>query len=540
MDNSITKNATIGLQAIQSYQQILNNVLVQKLEQNEKRIKAITDYKKGHKKVIEGLEAYPLSLSENCMVPIGKLAFMRGKLIHTNEILVYLGEGYFVKYSASQAIALCNRRIAWADEMLKSLETERNLYEMRQYIPLEHDVFGRDRKDIVEHWTEDKLDEWKVQHRQHEKEYRQKLAKLKEKEKTNIRTEEDLFKRLDELEVEEELEDEIYRLEIERKAYYGDDLKDGEVYDESEEDESDSDLITTEKIQEELKKLKDIQMGRVTSDTSNDNSDTVQDKIIDTSATKNEQFHSSTNFIQEKLREKNCLPEYKEVSKDTNTKEKRRISFAEPCVIEDESNTNEVSIPQEVCSAVKQDDICNESSEDENDAIKIEFSHSSHTPDILESNNMEIQSPVDIYKMFNAPKSILKRSPNDMIFNEVVPPLNESNSTDTEDEDEYVNYKYNSVERVQECKASPVNVSTEKDGKRIVSRLLDPTSVANTGSDDTRQYSKEGIPRPEAAHTESGKLAFDLFQLFRHSAERTNIVTFKDARAGEVCATLIR
>ncbi|KAG5345989.1 RMP protein, partial [Acromyrmex charruanus] len=419
MDNNITNSATIGPQAIQSYQQILNNVL--KLEQNEKRTKAITDYKKGHKKVIEGLETYPLSLSESCMVPIGKLAFMKGKLTHTNEILVYLGEGYFVKYSASQAIALCNRRIAWADEMLKSLETERNLYEMRQYIPLEHDVFSRDRKDIIEHWTEDKLDEWKVQHRQREKEYRQKLAKLKEKEKTNIHTEEDLFKRLDELEVEEELEDEIYRLENERKAYYGDDLKDGEIYDESEEDESDSDQITTEKIQEELKKLKDLQM----------------------------------------------------VSKDTNTKEKRRISFAEPCVIGDESNTNKISISQEVCSAVKQDDTCNESSEDENDVIKIEFSHSSHTPDILESNNMEIQSPVDIYKMFNAPKSILKRSPNDMIFNEVVPPLNESNNTDTEDEDEYVNYEYNSMikERVQEHKASPVNVSTEKDEKRIVSRF---------------------------------------------------------------------
>ena len=91
---------------------IVNRLTLQKLEQNEKRTKAITDYKKGHKKVIEGLEAYPLSLSENCMVPIGKLAFMKGKLTHTNEILVYLGEGYFVKYSASQAIALCNRRIA--------------------------------------------------------------------------------------------------------------------------------------------------------------------------------------------------------------------------------------------------------------------------------------------------------------------------------------------------------------------------------------------------------------------------------------------
>lgn len=186
-------------------------------------------------------------------------------------------------------------------------------------------------------------------------------------------------------------------METERKAYY--DLKDGKVYDESEEDESDSDQITTEKIQEELKKLEDIQMDRATSDT----------------------------------------------SKDTNTKEKRRISFAEPCVIEDESNTKEISISREVCSALKQD-ICNESSEDENDTIRIEFSHSSHTPDIVESNNMEIQSPVDIYKMFNAPKSILKRSPNDMIFNEAAPPLNESSSTDTEDEIEHVKHSaYNSV-----------------------------------------------------------------------------------------------
>lgn len=192
------------------------------------------------------------------MVPIGKRAFMKGKLTHTNEILASLGDGYFAKYSASQAIALCNRRIACiniiyilendlyqtlqllhvfmsgADELLKSLETERNLYEMRQYIPLEHDVFGQDRKDIVEHWTENELDEWRgikricliflfmlcqilklkysfaVQHRKREKEYRQKLAKLKEKEETDVRTEEDLFKALDELEKLDD--DEFYRL----------------------------------------------------------------------------------------------------------------------------------------------------------------------------------------------------------------------------------------------------------------------------------------------------------------------------------------
>lgn len=233
------------------------------------------------------------------------------------------------------------------------------------------------------------------------------------------------------------------RLEAERKEFY-DDLKDGEVYDESEEDVSDSDQDITEMyllIKEELKKLNDIKMSRVTSETSSNSSDGAQDKILDTNATKNEQSHSSANlfhkFIQQKLKEN--LPEPREESEDTNTKNKRRISFAEPCV------TEEISISQEVCSeALKQDDTYNESSEDEDDTIRIEFSHSFHTPDIPESNNMEIQSPVDIYKAFATPKSILKRSPNDIIFH---PPLNEDSSTDTEDE--YVKHSaYNSVSTI--------------------------------------------------------------------------------------------
>lgn len=238
------------------------------------------------------------------------------------------------------------------------------------------------------------------------------------------------------------------RLEAEQKEFYGDDLKDGEVYDESEEDLSDSDQIT-EIIQEELIKLKDIQMGRITSDTSNISSNPAQDEILDTNVTKNEQSHFSTNCIQERLRE-SCSPEPEiEMSKDTNTKERRRISFAEPCVIEVEDDMEkEIPISQEVCSAVKQDDKYNDGSEDEDNTIRIEFSHSSHIPDTFESNNTEIQSPVDIYKMFSAPKSILKRSPNDMILNQVVPPLNEDSSTDTEDEDEYVKQSaYNSVSK---------------------------------------------------------------------------------------------
>lgn len=255
-----------------------------------------------------------------------------------------------------------------------------------------------------------------------------------------------------------------YRLAAEQKEFYGDDLEEDEVYDESDEDGSDSDQITTEIIQEELKKLKDIQMGRITNSTSSISSDAGQDEIPNTNTTKNEEPHPSTNFIQDMLREnspepreeskntlKENLSESREEPKNTNTKEKRRISFAEPCVIESKGIAEEeISIPlsQEDCSSLKQDDT-HENSEDEDDIIRIKFSHSSHIPDIPESNDTEIQSPVDIYKIFNAPKSILKRSPNDMIYNKAAPPLNKnSSSTDTEDEEEYVHHStFNSVSK---------------------------------------------------------------------------------------------
>lgn len=232
------------------------------------------------------------------------------------------------------------------------------------------------------------------------------------------------------------------RLEAEQKEFYGDDLEEDEVYDESEDNISDSDQITTEIIQEELKKLEDIQMNR--NSTLNVNSDAAQHKILDTNIMRNEESPLSTNFIQDTLK-KSCSSEFKEEAKETNTKEKRRISFAEPCVIEDEGNAEEeISIAQKACSILKQDDTYESFEED--DTIRIEFSHSSHIPDIPESNDTEIKSPIDIYKIFNTPKSILKRSPNDMIYDQVH--LNEDSNTDTEDEDEYIKQSaYSSVSK---------------------------------------------------------------------------------------------
>lgn len=50
-------------------------------------------------------------LKHDIMVPIGKLALMKGKLIHTNEILVSLGDNWFAKLSAAEAAKFCERRV---------------------------------------------------------------------------------------------------------------------------------------------------------------------------------------------------------------------------------------------------------------------------------------------------------------------------------------------------------------------------------------------------------------------------------------------
>lgn len=43
-------------------------------------------------------------------MPFGSLAFMPGKLVHTNELMVLLGENWFTKCSAKQAQTLVEHR----------------------------------------------------------------------------------------------------------------------------------------------------------------------------------------------------------------------------------------------------------------------------------------------------------------------------------------------------------------------------------------------------------------------------------------------
>uniref|UniRef100_A0A3Q0RUX3 URI1 prefoldin like chaperone n=1 Tax=Amphilophus citrinellus TaxID=61819 RepID=A0A3Q0RUX3_AMPCI len=72
-----------------------------------------------HRKKVSGdyealddrLKTLPDQLSYDIMVPFGPLAFMPGKLVHTNEVTVLLGDNWFTKCSAKQAQKIVDHRM---------------------------------------------------------------------------------------------------------------------------------------------------------------------------------------------------------------------------------------------------------------------------------------------------------------------------------------------------------------------------------------------------------------------------------------------
>ena len=84
----------------------------QKLEVTKQQLKQLSKYKQDYEAVRERLETLPDEVSHEVMVPLGKLAYVPGRLKHTNEIMVLLGENWFVERSAKQSVEIVRRRIA--------------------------------------------------------------------------------------------------------------------------------------------------------------------------------------------------------------------------------------------------------------------------------------------------------------------------------------------------------------------------------------------------------------------------------------------
>ncbi|XP_014676418.1 PREDICTED: unconventional prefoldin RPB5 interactor-like [Priapulus caudatus] len=206
-----------------------------KLKQWEKYIADYRDLQKS-------MEIYPGEVSHDIMVPFGKLAFMPGKLVHTNEIMVLLGDNWFAERSAKQTIEIAQRRIDHLESHSRKLLEEKHQLESRLSFTEEFRSIALqqgDTQEIVEEYDEEREKQWREEHKKKLMAYKKKLRDEREQtaihETTEVTassdlTHEDIMLRLDELEMAELAEKEMKRMEINDGQQSAEDIGDHNSY----------------------------------------------------------------------------------------------------------------------------------------------------------------------------------------------------------------------------------------------------------------------------------------------------------------------
>ncbi|XP_033754413.1 unconventional prefoldin RPB5 interactor-like [Pecten maximus] len=199
------------------------------------------------------LKTLPDKVSHDVMVPFGSLAFMPGKLVHTNEVLVLLGDNWFAERSAKQAAAIVDRRLKDVESQIEGLKEQKKILSPR--LEFTSDLAEeRGVVDITEEYDEEKEKVWKEQHKKRVQEMNKKKISRKDggsEDKSQGRekamTDEQLWARLDELERIEKEGNELLKLDMEDEIKLSlppQSDEDEEEFEEDEEDEDDESLLS--------------------------------------------------------------------------------------------------------------------------------------------------------------------------------------------------------------------------------------------------------------------------------------------------------
>ncbi|XP_073671878.1 unconventional prefoldin RPB5 interactor 1 isoform X2 [Paramisgurnus dabryanus] len=176
------------------------------------------------------LRTLPDKLSYDIMVPFGSLAFMPGKLVHTNELTVLLGDNWFAKCSAKQADTLVehrkkhvNKALEDLEKVMKNFQNKANFTDDLEKLAGVADGTG-DFVDIREELINEKevtKGKHRLAHKPNSKPKQEYMLGPVQKDNgeedgvlnKGLLSEEELWARLDELEHMEEMQDERYRLD---------------------------------------------------------------------------------------------------------------------------------------------------------------------------------------------------------------------------------------------------------------------------------------------------------------------------------------
>ena len=198
------------------------------------------NHREEYAKLDKVLEKLPEDTSTEAIVPMTKKAFMVGHLVHTNEVMVLLGDNWFAERSAKQASQICQSRLKRCEQSMQEVAKEIDLIEgwiegTRQVTKEEGEV------DIREDYDEEAEQRWREEHAK-----RVRAERRKEKSETAAsateQDEEQIWRRLEELEMEEELEEHLQQ----QKSLRGEEDESGEEVSDRSSDLSESPELTDE------------------------------------------------------------------------------------------------------------------------------------------------------------------------------------------------------------------------------------------------------------------------------------------------------
>ncbi|KAF9592538.1 hypothetical protein IFM89_015232 [Coptis chinensis] len=92
------------------------------IAQKQQELDQLHNFIADNNNLVKLVKKLPDELFHDVMVPFGKAAFFPGQLIHTNEFLVLLGEGYYAERTSKQTVDILQRRGKALDSQVDSLK----------------------------------------------------------------------------------------------------------------------------------------------------------------------------------------------------------------------------------------------------------------------------------------------------------------------------------------------------------------------------------------------------------------------------------
>ncbi|CAI9089374.1 OLC1v1023940C3 [Oldenlandia corymbosa var. corymbosa] len=96
----------------------------QKIAEQHKHLDVLKGFISENTDLINLVQTLPNELQHQIMVPWGKAAFFPGQLVHTNEFVVLLGDGYYAERTSKQTVDILRRRHKVLESQVDSAKAE--------------------------------------------------------------------------------------------------------------------------------------------------------------------------------------------------------------------------------------------------------------------------------------------------------------------------------------------------------------------------------------------------------------------------------